>query len=76
MQKSLALMNVHLHNVTTDITGLTGMQIVRDIASGVTDPNALASHRHSRCRASEEEIAAVVPSEGREGAGLCAPTEP
>ena len=46
MQKSLALMNVHLHNVITDITGLTGMQIVRDIASGVTDPNALASHRH------------------------------
>ena len=40
MQKSLALMNVHLHNVITDITGLTGMQIVRDIASGVTDPNA------------------------------------
>ena len=40
MQKSLALMNVHLHNVLTDITGLTGMQIVRDIASGVTDPNA------------------------------------
>ena len=60
MQKSLALMNVHLHNVITDITGLTGMQIVRDIASGVTDPNALASHRHSRCRASEEEIAAAL----------------
>ena len=40
MQKSLALMNVHLHNVITDITGLTGMQIVCDIASGVTDPNA------------------------------------
>ena len=58
--KSLALMNVHLHNVITDITGLTGMQIVRDIASGVTDPNALASHRHSRCRASEEEIAAAL----------------
>ena len=60
MQKSLVLMNVHLHNVITDITGLTGMQIVRDIASGVTDPNALASHRHSRCRASEEEIAAAL----------------
>ena len=60
MQKSLALMNVHLHNVITDITGLTGMQIVRDIASGVTDPNALASHRHSRCRASEAEIAAAL----------------
>ncbi len=60
MQKSLVLMNVQLHNVITDITGMTGMQIVRDIASGVTDPKALASHRNYRCRASEEEIAASL----------------
>ena len=33
---------------------------VRDLASGVTDPNALASHRHPRYRASEEEIAAAL----------------
>jgi transposase len=60
MQKSLVLMNVQLHNVITDITGKTGMQIVRDIANGVTDPKALASHRNYRCRASEEEIAASL----------------
>jgi transposase len=60
MQKSLVLMNVQLHNVIADITGKTGMQIVRDIASGATDPIALASHRDPRCRASEEEIAASL----------------
>ena len=54
------LMNVQLHNVITDITGKTGMQIVRDIASGATDPKALACHRDYRCRASEEEIAASL----------------
>jgi transposase len=60
MQKSLVLMNVQLHNVITDITGKTGMQIVRDISSGVTDPKALASYRDPRCRASEQEIAASL----------------
>ena len=33
---------------------------VRAIASGVTDPNAFASHRHPRYRTSEEEIAAAL----------------
>jgi transposase len=60
MQKSLVLMNVQLHNVITDITGKTGMQIVRDISSGVTDPKALARHRDARCRATEEEIASSL----------------
>ena len=60
MQKALVLMNVQLHHVITDITGLTGMQIIRDIVRGVTDPQALASHRNYRCRASEEEIAAAL----------------
>ena len=60
IQKALVLMNVQLHHVLTDITGLTGMQIVRNIARGVTDPQALAAHRHSRCRASGEEIAAAL----------------
>jgi hypothetical protein len=46
--------------VISDITGKTGMQIVRDIARGATDPRALASHRDHRCRASEVEIAASL----------------
>jgi transposase len=60
MQKALVLMNVQLHNAITDITGKTGMQILRDIVSGATDPKVLASHRDHRCRASEEEITASL----------------
>ena len=60
IQKALVLMNVQLHHVITDITGRTGMQVVRDIARGVTDPQALAAHRDYRCRASEDEIAAAL----------------
>ena len=60
MQKALVQMNVQLHNVISDITGVSGMKILRDIVAGVTDPRALAAHRDHRCRASEEEIAASL----------------
>jgi len=60
VQKSLVEMNLQLHNVISDITGATGMRILRDIVTGVTDPEALAAHRDYRCRASKQEIAASL----------------
>lgn len=60
MQKALVQMNLQLHNVISDITGETGMHILREIVAGATDPKALASHRDNRCRASEEEIEASL----------------
>lgn len=57
MQKALSLMNVQLHKAVTDITGQTGMAIIRDIVSGQHDPDALAQHRHPRCKASRKQIA-------------------
>jgi len=60
MQKALVEMNLQLDNVISDITGATGMRILRDIVAGVTDPVALAAHRDYRCRSSEEEIAASL----------------
>lgn len=60
MQKSMALMNLQLHNVLTDVTGVTGMAILRDIVAGHTDPAALARHRDYRCKASEEEFVASL----------------
>jgi transposase len=60
MQKALVQMNLQLHNVVSDITGVTGMRILRDIVAGVTDPQVLAAHRDFRCRASQEEIAASL----------------
>jgi len=56
MQKALMQMNVQLHHVVTDITGVTGMKIVRSIVGGVRDPEALAQHRDARCKQSAETI--------------------
>ena len=36
-------MNLHLHNVISDITGKTGMAIIRNIVAGITDPKVLAT---------------------------------
>lgn len=60
MQKMLHQMNVLLPKVVSDITGMTGMKIMRDIAAGVTDPVKLASHRHYHVKKSEEEIAEAL----------------
>ena len=60
IQKALVQMNLQLHTVISDITGETGMRILRDIVAGVTDPKVLASHRHSRCHATEQEIEASL----------------
>jgi len=56
MQKSLTQMNIQLHNVISDITGKTGMLIIRAIVAGNTDPKILASYRDGRCHKSEEVI--------------------
>jgi len=56
MQKALSLMNLQLHNVISDITGITGMSIIRDIIAGERDPVKLARHRDGRCKNSEKII--------------------
>ena len=58
MQKALMQMNVQLHHVVTDITGATGMRIIRAIVAGERDPGVLAAHRDRRCHASAETISA------------------
>ncbi len=40
----------------SDITGVTGLRILRDIVAGRTDPHTLAQHRDDRCHASEAAI--------------------
>lgn len=56
MQKALMQMNLQLHHVVSDITGATGMRILRAIVAGQHDPAALATLRDVRCKASEETI--------------------
>jgi transposase len=60
MQKALVQMNVQLPLVVSDITGVTGMRILRDIVAGQRDPQALARHRDRRCRASDAALAAAL----------------
>ena len=56
MQKALVEMNVQLPIVVSDITGVTGLRILRDLVAGQRDPVRLAEHRDHRCHASKAEI--------------------
>jgi transposase len=56
MQKALTQMNVQLHHVISDITGLTGLTIVDAILAGERDPTKLAELRHKSIQADEETI--------------------
>ena len=60
MQKALQLMNLKLTQVVSDITGVTGMRIIRAIVAGERDAQRLASLRDRRCAKSEEEIAQAL----------------
>jgi hypothetical protein len=57
MQKALQQMNLLLHNVVSDITGLTGMKIIKAIIAGERDANVLAENRHDNCLNTKETIA-------------------
>ena len=55
-------MNVQLPRVVSDITGVTGLRIIRDIVAGHHDPYHLAAYRDVRCsQASTAEIVAALP---------------
>ena len=60
MPKALVQMNLQLPLVVSDITGVTGLRILRDIVAGQRDPEHLAAHRDYRCRASHAEIVAAL----------------
>jgi transposase len=57
IQKSLDQMNVCVHHAVSDITGVTGMTIIRAIVDGERDPRILAQMRDRRCQKSEKQIA-------------------
>jgi len=57
MQKALTQMNVQLNNVVSDLTGKTGMAILRSIVAGERDPEQLAILRDRRLRADVATVA-------------------
>lgn len=66
MQKALVQMNIQLTEVLTDVVGMTGQAIIRDIVAGQRDPSVLARHRNSRVKASAEEITKALTGNWRE----------
>lgn len=66
IQKALTQMNVLLHQVVSDITGTTGMAIIRAIVAGEHDPQTLARLRHPRSHRSATEIAQALQGDYRQ----------
>jgi len=60
MQKALQQMNVQLTQVLSDITGVTGLEMIRAIVQGERDPLQLARFRDPRCKSSADEIAKAL----------------
>jgi transposase len=65
MQKALDQMNLQLHHVISDITGLTGTAIIEAILKGERDPAVLSKMRDRRIKASAKTIAAALVGDFR-----------
>jgi transposase len=65
MHKALDQMNVQVHHVLTDITGVTGAAIVEAILSGERDPQVLARFRDKRVKATEQTLVAALSGDYR-----------
>jgi transposase len=65
MQKELDQMNVQLHHVLSDITGLSGLAILDAILAGERDARVLAGLRDGRVKASEETMIQALTGDYR-----------
>lgn len=67
MQEALTQMSLQLQHAVPDITGATGMRIIRAILAGTRDPAVLAGYRDSRCKASAATIEQALRGHYRPG---------
>jgi transposase len=65
MQKALEQMNVKLTEAVSDVTGKTGLSIIKAIVGGRRDPAALAGLRNPRCKQDAEQIARALQGNWR-----------
>ncbi len=65
MQKALTQMNIKLQHVVSDVTGVTGMAILKALLNGERDPQKLAQFRDRHCQHSEAEIARALQGDWR-----------
>lgn len=66
MQKALTQMNLQLHKVISDITGVTGLNILRAIIGGEREPKKLAQLADKRIKSSPEQIESALTGNYRE----------
>jgi transposase len=66
MQKALEQMNVKLAETLSDITGVTGMLILKAIVRGTRDPQELAKYRNEHCKCTPAEMARALQGNWRE----------
>ena len=65
MQKALTQMNIKLHQVISDITGVTGLAIIRAILAGERDRSRLAAMKDHRIKSDEARIAKSLEGDYR-----------
>jgi transposase len=65
MHKSLEQMNLQLHKVLSDVTGVTGWKILQAILAGERDPVVLAQMKHPLVRSSQDTIAQALTGDWR-----------
>jgi transposase len=65
IQKALNQMNLQLHHVLSDITGVTGLAILDAILAGERDPHVLAQQSDRRIKASRETLAKALVGDYR-----------
>ena len=66
MQKALVQMNIQLTEVLSDVMGMTGQAIIRDIVAGERDPLVLARHHNHRIKASKDEVTKALTGNWRD----------
>lgn len=66
MHKALTEMNIQLRIAIADITGQTGLNIIKAILHGERDPRKLAKLRDYRCKKTESEIVKALEGNWRE----------
>lgn len=66
MHKALEQMNVQLHKVISDVTGVTGLRILEAILAGERDPKQLVGLKDGRIRSSADTIAKALEGDWRD----------
>jgi transposase len=65
LHKALTQMNVQLHHVISDLTGVTGLAILEALLNGERDPHQLAALKDHRIKASRDTIAKSLHGDWR-----------